>query len=331
MKFPRLIVHLTKKVIWRTKGCGYTDPEIAEALGSIVAQRGAVPAPARGDWQQLRANSGLGYLATLVPPSVDVEKKSFYTTAKDGAEIELRWYIRRGSRPGSAVAYAPVGMIMGDLDVYDSLISSYVSVSGIPFLSVGYRLAPEVSGETLAEDVFAGFLWLVEHAPELGVNPRRVALMGDSGGGGVAAGAAIIARDRLLSPARQILIYPMLDDRSTTPNSNLEPFLTWTYDNNFTAWSAVLGDEIGNEYVSPYSVPARLSDVADLAPAYIEVGELDIFRDEDAVFAQRLAQGGVSVELHVHAGAPHGFDRFAPSSALAQRAMSDRVRVLRSI
>jgi acetyl esterase/lipase len=327
------IVHATKKVMGGLEAVAYAlDPEIADALASIVAARGTAPAPLRGDWKQLRENNGLPYLAALVAPSLDVETASFFTTAKDGAEIELRWYTKRGSSPGSAITYAHGGgMIMGDLDDYDTLISSYASVSGVPFLSVGYRLAPEVSGDTLAEDMFAGFIWLVEHASELGINPRRIAIMGDSGGGGVAAGAAIIARDRQFTPARQILIYPMLDDRTVTPDPSLEPFLTWTYDNNFTAWSAVLGDAIGSDTVSPYSVPARLRDVSDLVPAYIEVGELDIFRSEDTTFAQRLAQNGVSVELHVHTGAPHGFDRFSPSSKLTRRAMSDRVRVMRSI
>jgi len=83
--------------------------------------------------------------------------------------------------------------------------------------------------------------------------------------------------------------------------------------------------------VSPLAAPARLTDFRGLAPAYVEVGDLDIFRDEDISYAQRLAAADVPVELHVHPGAPHGYDRYASHSALARRAMADRLRVLRAL
>lgn len=100
-------------------------------------------------------------------------------------------------------------------------------------------------------------------------------------GGYPAAGAAILARDHGINVAKQILIYPMLDDQNLTPDTLLAPFATWTYDNNFTAWSLLLGERMGDTSISPVAVPARLKDASGLAPAYIEVGELDIFRDED--------------------------------------------------
>jgi acetyl esterase/lipase len=196
---------------------------------------------------------------------------------------------------------------------------------------VGYRLAPEATGTMLAEDVFAGLTWLIEHAPELGVDPARIAVMGDSGGGAPAAGAAILARDRHIPVARQILVYPMLDDRNLTPDTEREPFLTWTYDNNFTAWNAVLGADLGSENVPPAAAPGRLKDFTGLASAYIDVGELDIFRDEAISYAQNLARAGVSIELHVHPGVPHGWERFAPRSASGSRAMQDRARAVASV
>jgi acetyl esterase/lipase len=155
--------------------------------------------------------------------------------------------------------------------------------------------------------------------------------MGDSGGGGVAAGAAILARDRELPLAREVLIYPMLDDRNVIPNASLDAFATWTYDNSFTAWTAVLGAVRGTRDVPAVAAPARLTNFEGLAPAYIEVGDLDIFRAEDLRYALDLAQAEVPVEVHVHPGAPHGFERFAPASPLAQRAMDDRTRILRSL
>jgi acetyl esterase/lipase len=120
--------------------------------------------------------------------------------------------------------------------------------------------------------------------------------MGDSGGGSPTTGGRDHARDRGIRLARQILIYPMLDDRNLGPDPAREPFLTWTY-GNFTAWSAVLGGDLGTGAVSPLAAPAHL---ADLAPAYIDVGDFDSFRDEDIAYAQRLARAGVPVELHVH-------------------------------
>ena len=144
----------------------------------------------------------------------------------------------------------------------------------------------------------------------------------------MAAGAAILARDRQVPIARQILIYPMLDDGNLAGDPAREPFLMWTYEMNFTGWSARLGSQLGADDVPPAAAPARLTDFRGLAPAYIEVGDLDIFRDEDVAYAQQLAAAGVPIELHVHPGAPHGFERFAPHSQLAQRAMRDRLRTI---
>lgn len=222
-------------------------------------------------------------------------------------------------------------MVAGSVQLYDELVSYYVSETGVPFLSVDYRLAPEAKGKSLAEDVFAALSWLVKHASELHVDPARIALMGDSGGGGPTAAAAILARERDLHLARQILIYPMLDDRNVQPGLLPPEVLTWSYENNFTGWNALLDSRIGGADVAPIEAPARLTDFTGLAPAYLEVGDLDIFRDEVLRYSVGLAKAGVPVELHVHPGAPHGFERFAPGSRLAHQAMADRARVVKAL
>ena len=310
------------------------DPEIAAALAALAEGHATPPSrPARGDWKSLRdiANANLELWGKLLPEHSDVATTTFWTKAPDGTEIELRWYRKRDSEPGSAVVFAHGGgLVAGSLDIYDPVVADLAHRSGVPFLSVQYRTAPVGTGVIPAEDAFAGICWLVEHAAMLNVDPKRIAGMADSGGGAVMAGASILARDRRVRLARQIFIYPMLDDRSPTPDSHLEPFLTWNYDSNFTGWSALLGADIGSDAVSPVAAPARLIDFSGLPPTYIEVGELDLFRDEDVAYATQLSKAGVSVELHVHPGAPHGFDRFAPNSQLALRAMDDRVRVLQS-
>jgi acetyl esterase/lipase len=312
------------------------DPELAPAMADLAAKAAGAPVPVRGDWQAVRtaSSAGLAYMASITPPSVGVSSTSFTTPTVDGEdEIELRWYTKPGAAPGPGVVYTHGGgMIGGSLDLYDGVVSWYVSETGVPILSVGLRLAPEATSSTsLAEDVFNGLTWLVDHASDLGVDPSRIALMGDSGGGGPTAGAAILARDRGVPLAKQLLVYPMLDDRNTTPGPIPPELLTWNYDNNYTGWVTLLGDQIGGDSVSPVAAPGRLTDFTGLASAYIDVGDLDIFRDESIAYAGGLARAGVPVELHVHPGAPHGFERFVPDSDVAQRAMADRVRAVATI
>ncbi|AEM85836.1 alpha/beta hydrolase [Streptomyces violaceusniger] len=311
------------------------DPQLVPILAAQAEQAAGLPARERGDWRAMREAGNLGQaaMAAMVPPVTGIKTTTYFATARDGTRIELRWYTTgEKPAPGPAVLYAHGGgMVLGDLDAYDTLLSWYVAQSGVPFLSVGYRLAPEATGTMLAEDVFAGLTWLVEHAHEVGVDATRIAVMGDSGGGAPAAATAILARDRQVPLARQILVYPMLDDRNQTPDPAREPFLTWTYDSNYTAWNAVLGDALGTATVSPIAAPARLHDFTGLAPAYIDTGDLDIFRDEDISYAARLAAAGVPVELHVHLGVPHGWDRIAPQSQAARRAFADRIRTLAAL
>jgi acetyl esterase/lipase len=163
------------------------------------------------------------------------------------------------------------------------------------------------------------------------VDPERIAVMGESAGGGLAAATALLGRDRDVPVSSQILVYPMLDDRTITPDPVLEPLASWTYDNNFTGWRAFLGDGVGGPEVPPYAAPARATELGGVADAYIEVGELDIFRDECVEYARRLLAVGSSVELHVHRGCPHGFDRMAPDAAVTHRARADRIRMLCSV
>ena len=312
------------------------DPDLAPALSALATQAEGSPRPARGDWQAVRrtASAGLAYMASITPPSPGVSTTSFTARTTDGqAEIELRWYTTRNATPGPAVLYTHGGgMLAGSVDLYDELVCWYVSQSGVPFLAVEYRLAPESTSPTsLAEDVFTALDWLSGHASELGVDEGRIALMGDSGGGCPTAGAVILARERGVAVAKQILVYPMLDDRNTTPGPLPPDVLTWSYDSNYTGWHALLGDDIGTGSVTAVAAPARLVDFTGLPSAYVEVGDLDIFRDESIAFAAGLARAGVPTELHVHPGAPHGFERLVPQAQVSQRALADRVRAIKTL
>lgn len=307
------------------------DRQIGLALQAIYAQRDGAVAPAAGDWRSLRAglDTQMAMLGRAAPALANVTTTQHSTIADDGSEIALRWYGRTGSSPGSAALYIHGGgMICGSVDLYDPIVSAYVAASGVPILSVEYRLAPEHPHPAPVEDSYAGLRWLAAHAAELGVDPARLGVMGDSAGGGLAAGVALLARDRGLRLARQILIYPMLDDRTVTADAELAPLATWTYDNNSTGWRALLGAAAGTSLVPAAAAPARADDLAGLAPAYIEVGDLDILAGEAIRYAGRLAASHIPVELHVHPGAPHGYERIAPGSDLAVRSAADRIRAL---
>ena len=312
------------------------DTDIQPALISLMAAGSDVTPPPAGDWRTRRfvieatldaASGGLSLV-----DGIDVEK--YATTAVDGAQLDLFLYRRvTTDQPGSAALFLHGGgMIAGWHRAYDLVARSYVAASGVPLLSVRYRVAPEYPYLIPVEDCYAALTWLAAHATDLGIDATRVAVMGGSAGGGLAAGVALLARDRSGPPlAQQVLFYPMLDDRTTTVDPHLPPFLTWSYDDNITGWGALLGNRAHGTDISRYVVPARAQDLSGLAPAYIDVGELDIFRDESLAYAGRLTAAGVSAELHVHPGAPHAFEILAPKSGAAQRAVAARIRRLKAM
>jgi acetyl esterase/lipase len=187
-------------------------------------------------------------------------------------------------------------------------------------VSVDYALAPEAKFPISLEQNYAGLAWLHKNAGQLGVDAARIAISGDSAGGGHAAQLAIAARDRKEYPiAFQCLIYPMLDDR-TGSTRRVPPHIghfVWTEAANRFGWSSLLGIPAGSPSVPPGSVPARVKDLSGLAPAFIGIGSIDLFFEEDMEYARRLALSGVRTELFVVPGAYHGFDVIAPDSRLS--------------
>ncbi|WP_067682912.1 alpha/beta hydrolase [Nocardia miyunensis] len=310
------------------------DPELLRELAAMAGSRTAAPPVARGDWRALRERSdeGLARLTATLPELPSVKRTPYTAISRDGTRIDLRWYASDShdlTTPGPAVVFLHGGgMICGSVDLYDRHLAGYAAESGVPMLAVDYRRAPEYPHPCPVEDSFAALIWLRSHATELGVDPNRVAVMGDSAGGGITAGLTLVARERDVPVAKQLLIYPMLDDRTTVPDPALLPFAGWSYDDNYTGWHALLGDSIGGPDVPETAAPARAADLSGLPPAYLEVGGLDIFRDETIDYARRLAASGVPVELHVHPGCPHGYDQLSAAPDVVRRARADRMRAL---
>jgi acetyl esterase/lipase len=217
-------------------------------------------------------------------------------------------------------------MTIGTIDMDDALLASAVERLGLAAVSVEYRLAPEHPDPAPVEDCYTGLVWTAAHALELGIDPDRIAVGGPSAGGGLAAGTALLARDRQ-GPhvAFQLLFEPMLDDRAITPSSTAyEESVVWDRNANRYGWNALLGDRAGTDAVSHYAAPARATDLSGLPPAFVDVGEIETFRDECIDYAQRLMMAGVSTELHVYRGAVHGFDLMAADSIVARVAWNLR-------
>jgi acetyl esterase/lipase len=300
------------------------DPELAEAFARMPA-RPAAPTSI----EQMRTQAAAMTRATagaVLPEGVDVSV--FSTSAPNGLDVDMRWYAGAATTSGSALLIIHGGgMVAGAAAMFDLAMATQAAATGVPHLSVDYHLAPENSGSGPVEECYAALVWLADHAAALGVDPARIAIMGDSSGGGLAAGVALLARDRK-GPvlAAQILVYPMLDDTNISQDLEIGQHATWTHEANLMGWTALLGAARGTAEVSPYTAPARATDLSGLPPTYIEVGTLDIFRDEDIAYAQRLLTAGVSTELQVRAGVPHGFTNFAPTAAVTVRAIADRQR-----
>jgi acetyl esterase/lipase len=314
------------------------DAQVLAAMAPLLEALGETDPPPIGDVESRRVNGHrmFDYVASTWEPVASVQVDRHTLTTADGATLDLDWYHSEAGQPGSAVLYLHGGGMIFGLEhlgcVYELAVRDYVATSGVPMLVVDYRIAPEHPHPTPVEDCYAALRWLADNAESLGVDPARIGVMGDSAGGGLAAGVSLLARDRGgPTIAQQLLIYPMLDDRTHTPDPQLVPFLTWTYDDNVTGWAALLGDSAGTDAVSPYAAPAHATDLTGLPDTYIDIGDLDIFRDEDITYARRLSDAGVPTELHLHPGCPHAFEALARKADVSQRAILDRLRRLRTL
>lgn len=298
----------------------YVDPELRSFLRTLPPAATEVTLEEVKRWRRNSEPQANG------APVAAVEARSI--PGPRGAP-EVRLFIVGASttqRPRPAVLY-----MHGGGYVSGNTASSWPRYTGLQdiakahdctVVSVDYRLAPETPFPGALEDNYAALKWLHANAESLGVDRTRIAVMGESAGGGHAATLSIAARDRGEIPILfQLLIYPMLDDR-TGSTRDVPPHVgafIWTRQANRFGWSSLLGVPAGSQRVPKDSVPARATNLRGLPPTYIGVGALDLFVREDIEFAERLIDAGVTTELAVAPGAYHGFFFLAPDAEISKR------------
>ena len=304
------------------------DPELLAAIDTF-------PPPAR---DEAALDERRQMLATMLPPREgyrpgDMVIEDHVAPGPRGApDVPLILYRPTGPS-GPLPVYLHIhggGYVFGNAEMCGPQNVATAAGAQCIVASVDYRLAPDTHAPGSVEDCYAALAWLHAEAETLGVDRTRIAIGGESAGGGLAAALALLARDRDEYPiCFQLLIAPMIDDRTAAAahDPGVGEFV-WTNESNAYGWHALLGVEPGSPDVSPYCAAARAEDLTRLPPTYIGVGALDLFRDEDIDYASRLLRAGVPTELHVVPGAYHGFERCADAS-LVRNVTAKRLLALR--
>ena len=268
-----------------------------------------------------------------LPPDVEVSERRVPGPA-GAPDVRVLVYRPTRTAPEGWPALLHIhggGYILGAPEMSDVGNRWLASRVGCVIVSVDYRLAPETPFPGPVEDCYAALRWLHTSAAALGVDARRIAIGGESAGGGLAAALGLLARDRGEVPlVFQALVFPMLDDRTASgrePAPHVGEFV-WTRESNRFGWECLLGQKPGGADVSPYAAAARAPSLAGLPPTYLSVGDLDLFLDEDVEYASRLMTAGVPTELHVYPGAFHGF-MFAAQAQVTQAFQRDYQAALR--
>ncbi|KAF5664552.1 lipase esterase [Fusarium denticulatum] len=317
------------------------DTEFAEALALIKS--GRPPAPPETALEMRHNNHALFLKVFPKPPSPDIVEQTDYTVESyDGVQILLRRYatpkVLRAKEPQPATLVVHGGgFVSGTVEICGGTNAAMALEIERPVFAVDYRLAPEHPCPAAVEDSFASLKYLIDHAKELNIDPFRICVKGNSAGGGIAVGTVLMARDRELNPpvAKLMAIYPELDDRTChPPDTEFLKLASWTSHHNQLAWKAYVGEDKAGKLdadISPYAAPARAQNYKGLPSTYVDVGTLDLFRDEDLEFVRRLLEDDVEVEFHLWPGVPHVFEFLAPGTRWHQRAKEAQNDALRRV
>jgi acetyl esterase/lipase len=301
------------------------DPELAAALAAVGDQ---LPSTITPEMIPLMRSTPLLMVTPEQLKEAGIEARDVTIPSYDGAEIELTILQpegRTGTGPGFFHTHGG-GMIIGDRWTGVSMFFEWLHRYNAVAVTVEYRLAPEFPDPAPVEDCYAGLVWTAAHADELGIDLDRLIIAGGSAGGGLAAGTALLARDRKGPGLHgQLLMYPMLDDRDETRSTaQIDGVGVWDRGSNVTGWTALLGDRKGTADVSIYAAPARATDLSGLPTAFIDCGSAEVFRDEDVAYASAIWASGGQAELHVWPGGFHGFEGLVPQAVLSQLMVAAR-------
>ncbi len=317
------------KGITRMNSRHLVDPELAPILDLLPATALTAETLAAS-----RASSAAFFATMTVPayPTLHVSDRSI-PGSENAPPVHVRLY--QPTPPAEPTAgllwLHGGGYVSGSVAGEEIRARALAAELGCVMVSVEYRLAPETPFPGPLEDCYAALRWLHANAEALGIDAGRLAVGGGSAGGGLAAALALLARDRGEVPLIfQALTAPMLDDRTVTldpPHPYTGEFI-WTHLSNRFGWTALLGQEPGSADISPYAAAARAENLANLPPAFIAVGALDLFLEEDVAYAQRLIRAGVPTELHVYPGVYHGF-QMVPNAQVTQAAGRDQISAIR--
>jgi acetyl esterase len=274
----------------------------------------------------VRGNFGAAFADLPPPDPLGVWHKA--PGQGDDPEVPVLVYTPPGERMRPAILHIHGGgMVIGSAIAGQVGASAMAVEQDAVVVSVDYRLAPETPFPGPQEDCYAALGWMIANASLLGIDPQRIVITGESAGGGLAAALALMVRDRgEYRIAGQLLVYPMLDHRTwgaDDPHKNpTTGEYIWDREMNRFGWESLRGDYALDDERRGWFSPARADDLAGLAPAFLCVGALDLFLDEDMDYARRLSAAAVPVELHVYPGAFHGFNLVATAD-VAQRCARD--------
>lgn len=307
------------------------DSEVGVALSEILkSYPGGFNAPQDlGD----RRNLISGYLRQF-PKSEDVSRlDDFIESHYDTYQIPIRIYRPVAGLRSNGIIFAihGGGMVMGSIDDDDGNAARLTTEFGVTVIAVDYRLAPEHPFPIPVEDCYSVAAWILDHGRELGVDLDRSIIYGGSAGGGLAIATAMALRDRLSRNFNAVVTpYPMLDYRNELPSTHrILDLGAWDRQANIESWAWYLGEDFDPANVHPYASPLHAADLSSLPDIFIDVGDMDLFLDEDIAMVTRLIAAGTSVEFHCYPGAYHACELFAPEARLSQVMWRNRFEFMR--
>lgn len=294
------------------------DPEILEGMNQLPSEL-SQGGPIEQSYPSIRALLKRMESAPFESATMTMEERSANSEGRD-----VRFIIYKpkdvSQHSGICVYWIHGGGNVVGTPREDDIAALFVDTLKCTMVSVDYKLAPEHTHPEAMEDCYAGLVWTAQHAEELGFDKNKIAVCGESAGGGMAARTVLLNHERKgVNIAFQLLKCPMLDNTHDTPSGRLSGYLGWDRDSSLWAWNAYLGGDLGKN-ATPLQSPSRAADLTGLPPTFLYVGAVELFRDEVIAYAQQLMKDGVPTELYVAPGVLHGGERMAPNAKISQTA-----------